>query len=91
VGYVVPGPQTQLSSDELRHFLRQKVPAYMVPSTFMMLKKLPLTANGKIDRRALPAPNLGTPGVEKAADILKRVQGLSDEGVKAMLQKLGKA
>ncbi|NJL23634.1 MAG: AMP-binding protein [Leptolyngbyaceae cyanobacterium SM1_3_5] len=40
--------------DQIREFLRQKLPAYMIPSRFQFLEALPLTANGKLDRRSLP-------------------------------------
>jgi amino acid adenylation domain-containing protein len=55
VSYVVPGSET-LISGELRDYLKQKLPEYMVPSSFIMLDALPLTASGKLNRRALPAP-----------------------------------
>ncbi|MBW8310151.1 MAG: amino acid adenylation domain-containing protein, partial [Candidatus Paracaedibacteraceae bacterium] len=57
VAYVVPGEFTP-SSTELREFLLEKFPDYMVPSFFIYIDKVPLTPNGKIDRKALPAPNL---------------------------------
>ncbi|WP_315863871.1 non-ribosomal peptide synthetase [Crinalium epipsammum] len=42
---------------ELREFLKQKLPGYMIPSDFVMLDTLPLTQNGKVDRKALPQPD----------------------------------
>jgi amino acid adenylation domain-containing protein/non-ribosomal peptide synthase protein (TIGR01720 family) len=54
VAYVVA--EGQLKPTELRDFLKQKLPEYMLPSQFVFLKALPLTANGKIDKKALPAP-----------------------------------
>jgi|GEM_PF-937530 len=47
----------QLSSDSLRAYLEKNLPSYMIPSEFVMLETLPLTANGKVDRRALPSLN----------------------------------
>ncbi|MFN6464051.1 MAG: non-ribosomal peptide synthetase [Nostoc sp. DedVER02] len=58
VAYVVPQKEVTPTTDELRQFLDDKLPGYMVPSVFVMLESLPLTPNGKVDRRALPAPDL---------------------------------
>ncbi len=59
VGYVVPASNTTLSVAELRKLLKGKLPEYMVPGLFVFLDRLPLNHNGKIDRRALPAPGKG--------------------------------
>ena len=55
VGYVVPAQP--LSADAIRIFIKQVLPDYMVPTAFVFLTALPLTSNGKIDRKALPAPD----------------------------------
>jgi amino acid adenylation domain-containing protein/thioester reductase-like protein len=64
VGYVVPNLKHTPSVSDLRHFLLNKFPEYMVPSAFVLLKSLPLTPNGKVDRRALPAPEQTRPQLE---------------------------
>ena len=56
VAYVVPKPNQQPSIADLRSYVRQSLPEYMVPSFFSLLATFPLTPTGKIDRRALPAP-----------------------------------
>ncbi len=61
VAYVVAGRNADLSSEELRDWARERLPDYMVPSAFVPMKALPLTANGKIDRRALPSPEEARP------------------------------
>ena len=57
VGYVVPKTGTKLEIADLRTALAATLPEYMVPSNFVLLDALPLTANGKIDRNALPDPS----------------------------------
>ncbi len=54
--FVVPSQNQNLASRDLRTFLKQRLPNYMVPSFFMFLEKLPLTPSGKIDRLSLPDP-----------------------------------
>lgn len=56
VAYVVCQDGLVLSPADLRSFLRSQIPDYMVPSLFVFLTELPLTANNKIDRKALPSP-----------------------------------
>ena len=59
VAYTVGEPGTGPSPEELRSFLRERLPEHMVPSAFVGLDALPLTPNGKVNRRALPAPVAG--------------------------------
>ncbi len=56
VAYVVADSESLPTSGELRGFLREKLPDFMVPAAFVRLEALPLLPNGKVDRRALPAP-----------------------------------
>jgi amino acid adenylation domain-containing protein len=57
VAYVVPKPRKKLEVADLRAALTATLPEYMVPSSFVLVDSLPLTANGKIDRNALPTPS----------------------------------
>ncbi|MBZ4423326.1 non-ribosomal peptide synthetase, partial [Myxococcus sp. RHSTA-1-4] len=61
VGYVAPKAGQAIDTKDLRGFLQQQLPEYMVPSALVSLDALPLTANGKVDRRALPAPDTSRP------------------------------
>src|SRR6185312_14397326 len=56
VAYVVGEPGGEESEESLRAYLAGKLPAYMVPSSYVFLESLPLSATGKVDRRALPPP-----------------------------------
>ncbi|MET0647237.1 MAG: amino acid adenylation domain-containing protein [Pyrinomonadaceae bacterium] len=57
VAYFVAEPGQNLATGELRDYLRQTLPDYMTPQTFVRLDALPMTRNGKVDRKALPAPD----------------------------------
>jgi amino acid adenylation domain-containing protein len=66
VAYVVSDTGNVLPSEEIRTWLRQRLPEYMVPSLFVFLDKLPLTVNRKIDRHALPNPEQAKRSSESA-------------------------
>ncbi|WP_338675067.1 amino acid adenylation domain-containing protein [Streptomyces sp. SCSIO 30461] len=60
VAYVVPHSGAQVAAADLRGFMEAALPAHLVPAAYVSLESLPATANGKRDRRALPAPRRGT-------------------------------
>ena len=66
VGYVAPQVGRHLEPAELKTRLGTALPDYMIPSALVMLDALPLNANGKIDRKALPKPELGATGAYEA-------------------------
>ena len=58
IAYIVANLKTALTNTEIRNFVKHQLPEYMVPSVFMLIETMPLTPNGKVDRRALPAPTI---------------------------------
>src|SRR5579875_2749918 len=61
VAYVVSAPGTAIAVTDLRAFLQNKLPDYMLPSAIVTLPSLPRTSNGKLDRKSLPAPDSSRP------------------------------
>ena len=66
VAYVVARQARTLTAGELRRHALRTLPDYMVPQSFVMLAELPKTANGKVDRRSLPAPDAARPELESS-------------------------
>ncbi|MFQ4162309.1 non-ribosomal peptide synthase/polyketide synthase [Scytonema millei] len=100
VAYLVANQQPAPTISELRAFLKQKLPEYMVPSAFVVLDALPLTPNGKLDRKALPKPSWQpelsnrfvaprTPIEETLANIWATVLGLESVGIHDNFFELG--
>lgn len=56
LAYLVPGQKPEEPENALLEYLNAKLPEYMIPAAFLFMEKLPLTANGKVDRAALPSP-----------------------------------
>jgi amino acid adenylation domain-containing protein len=90
--YAVPAKGEAITVAGLRHYLKEKLPEYMLPAAVVLLDALPLTANGKLDRRALPAPDWSgatgqayvpprTPLEEAIAGIWSEVLGLPRVGI----------
>ncbi|MDQ3918632.1 MAG: AMP-binding protein, partial [Acidobacteriota bacterium] len=66
VAYVAVHEAARVTLEELRSFLQERLPDYMVPPAFVFMGALPLTPNGKVDRRALPAPDRSRPELEES-------------------------
>jgi len=93
VAYIVPRDEHPPATSELRSFAKEKLPAFMVPSSFVVLESLPMTPGGKVDRQALPAPVLErvdlensyvlprTPVEQELADMWQQVLGVEKVGV----------
>jgi acyl carrier protein len=110
VAYVVRNPNYQRGTEpatelgqipQLRSWLQERLPDYMMPSNFVILDKLPLNANGKVDRHALPAPDAAsyvteetfitprTPEEERVAEIWAEVLNIRPISVEANFFDLG--
>lgn len=92
VGYIVPADEARVTADELREFLTQSLPDYMIPAAFVKLAALPLTTSGKLDKSALPKPvaenalagtrycTPETPAERRLAAIVAEVLGIDKVG-----------
>ncbi|MFV9454695.1 condensation domain-containing protein, partial [Rhodococcus sp. NM-2] len=97
VAYVVPTPGAHLDPDTLATTVGARLPDFMVPSVFVTLDRMPVSVNGKIDRRALPAPTPSnrqfrppvTPTEHTIADVFTDVLGVDRVGVDESFFALG--
>jgi amino acid adenylation domain-containing protein len=93
VAYVVAANHNSVTAESLRTFLRMELPDYMVPAVFVQVDSLPTTENGKIDRKALPAPDAANtlweqeftaprnPLEERLAEMLAALLGIAEVSV----------
>ena len=93
VAYIVPTADINISASSLQDMLAERLPAYMIPATFVLLEALPLTPNGKIDRSALAVPDAlntlrdevvtepSTPLEEQLIGLLAPLLGLEQVGI----------
>ncbi|WP_280403232.1 non-ribosomal peptide synthetase [Nocardia brasiliensis] len=77
VSYVLPRPGAEVHPEALKAAAGQTLPAYMVPAVVMVLAQVPLTPLGKVDRKALPAPDFGTRALVSRAPSTPREQTLA--------------
>jgi amino acid adenylation domain-containing protein/non-ribosomal peptide synthase protein (TIGR01720 family) len=101
VAYIVPRTGASLSQTELRNFAQENLADYMVPASWVFLTDLPLTANGKVNKFALPAPDVERPELseqfagprnsteEKLARVWATVLGLKEVGINDNFFELG--
>ncbi len=92
IAYVVPAASASITDAELRDFLHDRVPEYMVPSVFVRLESLPVSPNGKLDRAILPDPSAAnsfqessaaarTPTEERIGAMVKQLLGMQQVGL----------
>jgi amino acid adenylation domain-containing protein len=99
IAYIVFEDGVEATASEILALLQEKLPSYMLPSAFVTIEEIPLTANGKLDRRALPQPEQNDVGVsfvaprsemEKlVADIWREILGIKQVGVESNFFDLG--